>query len=269
MTNFKQLNGKVAIVTGGGQGIGKAISLSLAEAGARLVIAFKSSDAGANEVVEQAKRFDAAAVSVRADMENSEDLEKLVEAAMDAFGTIDILVNNAGIAIYCPFLEMPAEIWNRVIHTNLTAAFELSQRVARIMVRRGTKGSIVNISSVGGFFAQKGLSHYNASKGGLNLLTKAMALELGPHGIRVNAIAPGAIEVERNRASLVEGAYPQEWKRIIPLGRWGQPEEIAKIVLFLSGDESGFITGHILCADGGQSAQVPQPGYDFEKWETQ
>ena len=269
MSTFDQLRGKVALVTGGGQGIGKAISLSFAKAGARVVLAFNTSEAGATEVVEQARTFNAEAVSVHADMENNEDLEKLVDAAMTAFGTIDVLVNNAGVAIYHPFLEMPREIWDRVIHTNLTAAFTLSQRVARIMVRQGTRGSIVNISSAGGSFAQKGLAHYDASKGGLNLLTKAMALELGPYGIRVNAIAPGAIEVERNRASLVEGSYAQEWKRIIPLGRWGQPEEIANIVLFLSCDASGFITGHILFADGGQTAQLPQPVYDYEKWEEQ
>jgi len=269
MNDFTQLHGKVAIVTGGGQGIGKAISLSLAKAGARVVLAFNTSEAGAREVVEQARTFGAQAVSVHADMENNEDLEKLVDAAIAAFGTIDILVNNAGVAKYHPFLEMPREVWNRCININLTSAFVLSQRVARIMVKQGTKGSIVNISSIGGFFAQKGLAHYDASKGGLNLLTKAMALELGPHGIRVNAIAPGAIEVERNRASLVEGTYPQEWKRIIPLGRWGQPEEIANIVLFLSCDASGFITGHILSADGGQTTQVPQPAYDYKKWEDQ
>jgi len=269
MSSFNQLHGKVALVTGGGQGIGKAISLSLAKAGARVVLAFNTSEAGAREVVEQARTFDAQAVSVHADMENNGDLEKLVDAAMTAFGTIDVLVNNAGVAIYHPFLEMPREAWNRTIQINLTAAFVLSQRVARIMVRQGTKGSIINISSAGGSCAQKGLAHYNASKGGLNLLTKAMALELGPYGIRVNAIAPGAIEVERNKASLVEGAYTQEWKKIIPLGRWGQPEEIADIVLFLACDASGFITGHILSADGGQSAQVPQPGYDYEKWEEQ
>jgi NAD(P)-dependent dehydrogenase (short-subunit alcohol dehydrogenase family) len=153
------------------------------------------------------------------------------------------------------------------VQTNLTAVFALSQRVARIMVKQGTGGSIVNISSVGGSFAHKGLAHYNASKGGLDNLTRAMALELGPHGIRVNGIAPGPIEVERNRDSLVQGEYPREWRRIIPLGRWGQPEEIAAIVVFLAGDASGFITGHVLRADGGQTTQIQQPEYDYEKWE--
>ncbi len=267
MSNFNRLHGKVAVVTGSGQGIGKAISLSLAKAGARVVVAYNTSEEGAKEVVEQARSFNTEAVSVHADMENNDDLEKLVDTATRVFGAIDVLVNNAGVAIYHPFLEIPRGIWDRCIHTNLTAVFVLSQLVARIMVKSGTRGSIINISSVGGSLAQKGLAHYNASKGGLNMLTKAMALELGPHGIRVNAIAPGAIEVERNRASLVEGEYPAEWRRIIPLGRWGQPEEIANIVVFLSSEESQFISGHILRADGGQSTQAPQPAYEYEKWE--
>ena len=267
MSAQSELRGKVAIVTGGGQGIGKAISLALVQAGARVVLAYNTSEQGASQVVGCARENQTEALAVHADMQDVAELHALVDTAVDAFGVIDILVNNAGVAIYQPLLEMPLEVWNSCLQINLTSAFVLAQRVARVMVQMGTKGRIVNISSVGGALAQEGLAHYNASKGGLNQLTKAMALELGPHGIRVNAIAAGAVEVDRNRASLVEGTYPELWRRTIPIGRWGQPEEIAAIALFLCSEESAFISGHILNADGGQTVQVPQPPYDFAKWE--
>jgi NAD(P)-dependent dehydrogenase (short-subunit alcohol dehydrogenase family) len=267
MNDSKTLNGKTAIVTGGGSGIGKAITLALAEAGVRVVFSYNKSETSAREVVKQTSSFNVPAIMCKADMENTDDIEKLAHTAIKNYGTIDILVNNAGVAVYHPFLEIPRDVWNRTINVNLTSVFILSQTVARLMVEKATKGSIINISSLGGFSSQKGLAHYNASKGGLNLLTKTMALELGPYGVRVNAIAPGAIEVDRNRASLVDGAYVNEWKRIIPIGRWGQPDDIANIVLFLASDISNFITGHILCADGGQMVQVPQPVYDYKKWE--
>jgi NAD(P)-dependent dehydrogenase (short-subunit alcohol dehydrogenase family) len=267
MTDLITLHGKVALVTGGGSGIGKAISLALAKAGARVVFSYNKSEASAQEVLKQTSSFNAPAIMCKADVEKEDELENLVGTAMKHYGTVDVLVNNAGIAVYHPFLEIPKDVWERTLNVNLTSVFILSQLVARLMVEKGTKGSIINISSLGGFSSQKGLAHYNASKGGLNLLTKTMAFELGPYGIRVNAIAPGAIEVERNRASLVDGAYVDEWKRIIPIGRWGQPNDIANIVLFLASDMSSFITGHVLCADGGQIVQVPQPEYDYKKWE--
>ncbi len=267
MNNAKRLEGKVALVTGGGSGIGSSITLALTEAGARVVLTYHSSERGASEVMEQVRMLHGEALAVHADLTEPGDLQSLVDAAIDRFGAVDILVNNAGVAVYTPFLEMPLDVWTTCLQVNLTAAFILSQRVAVEMVRKSIRGSIVNISSLGGSLVQDGLVHYNASKGGLNLLTKSIALALGPYGIRVNAIAPGAIEVERNRASLVEGDYPQQWKKTIPLGRWGQPRDVARVVLFLCSEESGFVTGHILTVDGGQSVQVLQPPYDFARWE--
>jgi NAD(P)-dependent dehydrogenase (short-subunit alcohol dehydrogenase family) len=267
MKDLIKVSGKVALVTGGGSGIGKAISLALSEAGARVVFSYNKSETSAREVVRQTSPFNVPAIMCKADMENTGDIENLAHTAIKHYGAVDILVNNAGVAVYHPFLEIPKDVWNRTINVNLTSVFVLSQLIARSMIKKGSKGSIINISSLGGFSSQKGLAHYNASKGGLNLLTKTMAFELGPYGIRVNAIAPGAIEVDRNRSSLVDGAYVDEWKRIIPIGRWGQPDDIANIVLFLASDISDFITGQILCADGGQMVQVPQPVYDYKKWE--
>ena len=248
------LENKVAIVTGGAQGIGYAIARRFLEEGARVVIADIDEDSGAQAVQDLgsfgAVRFVACDVGERLDVHN------LLAATVDAFGNIDALVNNAGILAGGDFLEISESDFDRVIRTNLKGAFLCGQAVARHMVEHiaegAQPGAIVNMSSVNAVFAIANQVPYSVSKGGMNQLTKAMALSLAPHGIRVNAIGPGSIGTDM-LAEVMEDEEAR--KRILsrtPLGRIGEPREIAAIAAFLASDESSYITGQTIYADGGR-----------------
>ena len=253
------LSGKGAVVTGGAQGIGQAISLRLAEAGAGVMISDINQEA-ADKTVEQIRSVKGKAEAIRADASCAEDAGKVAQAAVQAFGSLDILVNNAGIFPLVPFLNATEELWDRVININLKSAFLYSQAAARLMIEAGRGGSIVNLASIDALHPNPMAAHYNASKGGMLMLTKALALELAPHRIRVNAVSPGGIMTpgtDAVRQDLIQamGLTREEliggWVQRVPLGRMGEPDDVARVVLFLAGPAADYIAGENILVDGG------------------
>jgi 2-deoxy-D-gluconate 3-dehydrogenase len=251
------LSGKVAVVTGGAMGIGQAIAFRLTEAGAAVMIADIKPDA-AEETVGQIRARGGKAQAVPADASSASDARKLVKAATDAFGSLDILVNNAGVYPLMTFMEVKEEMLDRTIDVNLKGMFLCSQAAAEVMIKAGKGGRIVNIASVDSLHPTFGASHYSASKGGVKMLTKAMALELAPHGILVNAIAPGSIKTPGSRSSTGEfiaaGHSLNEVaidRARYPLKRSGVPDDIAKVALFLVSRAADYICGSLIVADGG------------------
>jgi glucose 1-dehydrogenase len=247
-----KLNDKVAIVTGGASGIGKAIVERFAADGARIVIADVNSEKGQALAASlgEAARF------VAADASKAEDIAALVGQVISIFGKIDILVNNAGIVHAADFLDLEVEDFDRVLNVNLRGSFLLAQAVARHMVGRvkagGSAGAIINMSSVNAVFAIANQVPYCVSKGGINQLTKVMALSLAPHGIRVNAIGPGSVMTDMLASVNADPAAKSRILSRTPLGRIGQPAEIASIAAFLASDDASYITGQTIYADGGR-----------------
>ncbi len=242
------LEGKVAIVTGGARGIGRAITEIFARRGADVVIGDFQEELAANTAREVAAATGRKITSFLVDVSNFEKAKGLVEKVLSEFGHVDILVNNAGTTRDNLIMRMDEADWDTVIDINLKGAFNCSKAVIRPMMKQ-RYGRIVNISSVSGLAGQAGQANYSASKAGLIGMTKALARELGSRQITVNAVAPGFIPTaltENLPADLKETMMKQ-----IPLGRWGKPEEIAAAVAFLASDEAAYITGHILSVDGG------------------
>ena len=239
MTEFCSLEGRTALVTGASRGIGRAIAEELARAGAAVVVGYRS---GADEAEEIAAAIGGRAV--QADVSQDADARRLVEEA----GELDLLVNNAGVTRDGLLARMPDDDWETVLRTNLYGAFHTCRAAARGMMRR-RRGSIVNITSVVGIHGNPGQSNYAASKGGLIGFTKALARELAPRGVRANAVAPGYID------TALTGVLPDEVTAAIltntPLGRLGEPHDVAGAVRFLCSDEASFITGEVLLVDGG------------------
>jgi len=253
------LTGKAAIVTGGGKGIGQASALRLAEAGAQILV-MDIDQESADQTVEQIKAQGGKARAVKADAASTANAERVVKACMDSFGRIDILVNNAGIYPPSPALETTEELWDRVLDVNLKGMFFYSQAAAREMIKAGNGGKIINIASTDSIHAHAGAVPYNASKGGVLMLTKGLALEWAPHNILINAIAPGGIPTPGmfEHRDIIAAAMnidgDELMKRRIPrqpLGHLGTPDEIAKTVLFLAGGASDYITGTLILVDGG------------------
>jgi len=245
-----RLEGKVAIVTGGSRGIGRAIAEALAREGASVVVNFVSAAAAAEEVVEEIAAYGGRACAVQADVKDLGHHQRLIEAAQTTFGGLDILVNNAGMARRQPFLDATPEAWEEVIGVNLRGVYFLSQAAARLMVPRRS-GKIVNISSVHDVHPMAGNSIYCIAKGGVTMLTRTLALELAPHGIQVNAVSPGAILTDENRDRLEDPAYLAKVLARIPSGRVGAVEEVAGSVVHLASSDSDYITGATLYVDGG------------------
>jgi NAD(P)-dependent dehydrogenase (short-subunit alcohol dehydrogenase family) len=245
------LSGKSAIVTGAAQGIGQAIALRLAEAGASVLLAGHNRK-GLEQSAAMITATGGKAAWIFADVLNMEDLDKIVQSAMDSFGSIDILVNCAGGAHpFTPALEVTEETWDKTVDRNLKGSFFLAQKAARQMVAAGNGGRIINIGSIAGLKPDPQLADYNASKAGLAMLTKSLAQEFGQHNILVNTVAPGPI-MTPNSAAFYE--IPEIQKIIsqrTPLGHVGQPEDIANAVLFFAGRAANHVTGSVLVVDGG------------------
>ena len=245
-----RLEGKIAIVTGGGAGIGRAIALRLAEEGADIVIG-DLDETAAQAVADRIRALGRRVVAARTDVTQKQDIEALVEHAR-RLGSVDILINNAGVEDITPLLEVPEAEWDRTLDTNLKGVFLCSQVVAHQMIAGGRGGKMVNIGSIAGVMPPRKAPHYASSKGAVHTLTKQMALELAPHDITVNAVAPGVI---RNGLSTHHSlADPERAERIaqgIPLGRVGTPRDISHAVLFLVSEEADYITGVVLAVDGG------------------
>lgn len=237
---------KAAVVTGAARGIGRAIAEKMAHSGWRVVLA--DIDEGAvRETADALRQSGAKSLPHPVDVTDRESVAGMIDSAVTAFGQLDVLVSNAGIMDRAPFLTMTEAFWHRVIDTNLTGAFLCGQAAARQMIAQGTGGRIVNVASNSGIFGGRGRGAYGASKAGLINLTQTMAIELAEHQILVNAVAPGPTKTSDNQPD-------EPWpgvKARMPLARWGRPEEIAAVAMFLASDDCSFTTGHVWCADGG------------------
>ena len=245
------LEGKVAIVTGGAQGIGKGIVERYVKENAK--VAIFDIDKDMLEATEaEMKSMGGDVMKFTVDVLSKEQIFNAVNAVADKWGHIDILVNDAGICPWADFLEIPEEDWDKVMGINLKGYFLMSQAVGRIMSKQKDGGSIIHMSSVNGLAAEAQIAHYNVSKGGINMLTMSMALELAKYNIRVNAICPGFIDTRLNRSDIENEEWLKEYLKTIPMGRVGKPSDIASAAFFLASDDSAYITGHPLVVDGGQ-----------------
>jgi 3-oxoacyl-[acyl-carrier protein] reductase len=242
------LDNRIALVTGGSRGLGRAIALELAKRGADVMVNYNSNADAANAVVAEIKQAGGKAQALQADVSNFEQAEALVKGTIESLGNLDILVNNAGVARDMLIMMMPEEDWDTVIATNLKSAYNCSKHAVKHMLRK-RYGRIINMTSVSGIAGNGGQTNYSASKAGLIGFTKALAREVGARSITVNAVAPGFIPTDLTES------VPDDIKMgsiaAIPLGRWGTPEEVAYSVAFLASDEAAYITGHVLSVDGG------------------
>ena len=246
---MSELEGRVSLVTGASRGIGKAIAVKLASLGSKVAVNYREREAEANSVIEAiAGQGGAEAIAIKADVADTEAVKAMVEQVTDRWGTIDVLVNNAGITRDTLVLRMGDKDWDEVIDTNLRGAYLCTRFALRSMIRQ-RRGRIINISSIAGVMGNPGQSNYAASKGGLIAFTKSVAREIGSRNITVNAVAPGFIATE------MTDKLPSERKEsvlaIIPLQRFGEPEDVAELVAFLASEKAGYITGQVICIDGG------------------
>jgi len=248
---------KVALVTGASKGIGRGIARGLAAAGWDVGINYHSDRAGAEQTAESLGADGAETWILPADVSDGDQVRAMFERLDDEAGRLDLLVNNAGCQTWAPLLELREEDWDRTIGTNLKGTFLCSQQGARRMLERG--GAIINIGSGSNRVPFPNLVDYSASKGGIDTLTRVMAVELGPHGIRVNCVAPGAVEIERTKLEAPD--YAGTWAPLTPMRRVGQVQDVAGAVVFLAGAESDFICGQTIFVDGGLFCQGPWP-YD-------
>lgn len=252
----------LAVVTGASRGIGRAIALALAREGWDVAISHLGDPAEAAETEALIRATGRRVLVRRCDVGRKEEVWSFYAEVQQAFGRVPgLLVNNAGIQTWSPLLALAEEDWDRVIRTNLKGCFLNTQRAAQLMVEHGVRGVIINLGSACNRVAFPGLVDYTASKGGIEQFTKVSALELGPHGIRVNCVAPGAVEHERTKLEAPD--YGRKWAGITPLRRVGQTGDVARAVLFLAGAGADFITGQTLFVDGG-AFSVPNWPRDYE-----
>jgi len=245
------LEGKVAIVTGGNSGIGKAIVLSLAEAGANVVIDYVANEEATEELEKQVVALGDKAIGVDADVSKVEDLQMLIKSAVDAFGRVDIMVNNAGVETRTSILDSTEQQYDKVMAINLKSAFFGTQLAAKQMIAQGGGGRIINITSVHEDWPMPGNNPYCVSKGGMRMLTRTAGVELGPHGIAVVGVGPGAVATPINASTMSDPEKMKTLDAAIPLGRMAQPEEIGSVVAFLAGDGAAYMTATTVFADGG------------------
>lgn len=248
-----KIKDKVALITGGARGIGLSTAKNFLDAEAKIFIC----DNNEYELKITTDNLQASygdrIYGILADVSVEEDVQKMVNVALQRFNTIDILVNNAGISGMNYIWDMPAEEWDVVINVNLRGAFLCTREVVKAMLQRSIKGKIINIASINSMIPTTGIAHYCASKGGLLMFTRAAALELGPRGINVNAISPGTTMTPLTEAFLSLPGLKEAFLDRTPMGRFGYPEDIAKVALFLASEYADWITGQIIYVDGGQS----------------
>jgi NAD(P)-dependent dehydrogenase (short-subunit alcohol dehydrogenase family) len=250
------LESKTALVTGASKGVGKGIALELARAGANIVVNYNRDGAGADATVAEIRGMGRDAFAVQGDVGAAADMDRMFGKALETFPRLDILVNNAGVQTWKPLLELTEAEWDRTIDTNLKGCFLCTQRAARHM-REQSGGRIVNIGSGCNKIAFPNLVDYTASKGGIEMFTKVAAVELGRYHITVNCVAPGAVEIERTKNE--SGDYAGTWAKLTPLGRVGQPVDVARVVVFLASDAAEFITGQTIWVDGGLFSKPSWP----------
>ena len=244
------LQGKCALVTGGSRGIGRAVCLELARQGARVAVNYAGNAAAAEETVKACQDLGAEAFAIQADVADATACDAMVKEVLARFGRVDILVNNAGVTRDGLMLTMKESDWDTVLDTNLKGAFQCMKAVYRPMMKQ-KYGRVVNLSSIVGIRGNAGQANYAASKAGLIGLTKSMAKELAARNVTVNAVAPGFIDTDMT-AALPEKAR-EAMLASIPMGRLGQAEDVARAVAFFAGDESAYVTGQVLCVDGGMA----------------
>jgi len=255
-----KLSDKVAIVTGASRGIGRAIALALARKGANIIVNYNHSENDAEKVVNEIKGFLTEALAVRADVSKRTEVKSLVKKTLEEFGRIDILVNNAGVEPMNKMVDITEKEWDYVMNINAKGTFLCNQAVALQMIESGCGGKIVNIASQAGKTGAEFLAHYSASKAAIIAFTKAAAKELAPYKINVNCVCPGVIQTDMQRQDLARsarfmGVTEEEMNKrilsIIPLGRFGKPEDVARVVLFLCSEDADYMTGQAINVTGG------------------
>ncbi len=245
------LENKVALITGAGSGIGQGIAKKFAEEGAKVVIDYIGQPQGADDTLNMVKNAGSTGITVEADVTRTSDIKKLIDAAYQAFGELSILVNNAGIEKKAPFTEVAEADYEQILAVNLKGPFFLTQYFVQRLLAANKPGRIVNISSVHEDMAFPGFSTYCVSKGGMRMFMRNLSVELGPHSITVNNIAPGAIETPINRKLMEDSGKLKGLLQNIPLNRLGMPEDVADLAAFLASDKSSYITGSTYVIDGG------------------
>ena len=251
------LHGKVAIVTGGNTGNGRAVVLALAAEGANLVIDYIANEDAEHEVEQQVRDLGDQVVGVKADVSKVDDLTRLVDTAVSTFGQLDIMVNNAGIETRTSVLDTTEDQYDKVLDINLRSAFFGTQLAAKQMVAQGHGGRIINMTSVHEDWPMPGNTAYCLSKGGMRMLTRTAGVELAPHGILVVGVGPGAVDTPINKSTVADPALLKKLDAAIPLGRLAEPEEIASIVAFLAGDGASYLAATTIFADGGLMQSSP------------
>jgi len=256
-----RLDGKVAIVTGSSRGIGKATALRMAAEGARVVVHGKTDGGRLGPIVAAIAKGGGKAIAVAADLGDEAAVDRLFDETVRAFGTVDVLVNNAAWSDpKAHLLEMDAAHWDTVMRSNLRSVFLCTHRAATLWVEQKKTGNVVNLTSFGGSRAHRNMAAYDTSKGGVEAFTRAAALDLGPFGIRVNAVGPGAIMTEQFAEQ--NAAARAERGAVVPLGRGGDPDEVGRVIAFLASDDASYVTGQVLYVDGGVLAQLRSPQVD-------
>jgi 3-oxoacyl-[acyl-carrier protein] reductase len=252
-----RLKEQVALVTGGSRGIGRAICQAFAAEGARVAIVYRGNQTAADSLVQEIGQGGGTAVALRVDVTDGVAVQSCVERIEKEWGRLDVLVNNAGIIRDDLFIRMDPDAWQSVLQTNLGGTYNFCRAVAYTMVKQ-RRGRIINISSVAADYVNLGQTNYAASKGAINAFTRALAMELAGRNVTVNAIAPGFIETDMSEA--LRNKAGDLVKKLIPMKRLGQPQDVARVAVFLAGPDSSYLTGQVLTVDGGLSLGVVSPG---------